>query len=65
MATETLTFASGREFEASEAHDEVLRTRPNLPSLDRGDLYRMTPAEIHPIRSTLNPDTVDAYFSKY
>jgi len=49
------------------AHDEVLRTRPNLPSLAKGHLYRMTLREVgrYQVHNTrLNPHAVNTILAQ-
>ncbi len=51
-----------------ELHGEALRARPNLPSLARGYVYRMTLGEVARYKAhntSLNPSAVDAVFSQY
>ncbi len=51
-----------------ELLDKVLRTRPNLPSLARGHIYRMTLGEVARYKAhntSLNPSAVDAVLRRY
>jgi hypothetical protein len=53
---------------AQSVHDEALRTMPNLPSLARGHLYKLTPLEVSRFNlhnTHLNQPAIDAVFGQY